>query len=49
VSDAPRVWSLQGQLPATKQEIERTRKKNLKVSLVEVKLDGGARILPLPE
>jgi hypothetical protein len=32
-----------------KQEIERTQKENLKVALVEVELDGGVRILPLPE
>jgi hypothetical protein len=49
MSNAPKVGSLQCQPTATKQEIERTRKENLKVSLVEVRLDGGVRILPLPE
>jgi hypothetical protein len=49
MSHAPTSDSLQSQLLATKQEIERARKENLKVSLVEVKLDGGGRILPLPE
>ena len=49
MSNPPTVVSLQGQLFATKQEIERTRKEDLKLSRVEVKLDGGPRILPLPE
>jgi hypothetical protein len=48
MSNAPTAGSLQGQLFPTKQENERTRKENLKVSQVEVKLDGGVRILPLP-
>jgi hypothetical protein len=49
MSDAQTAGSLQNQQLAAKQEIERTRKENLKVSRVEIKLDGGVRILPLPE
>jgi hypothetical protein len=42
--------SRQGQMVAEKQEKKRERKENLKVSLVETKLNGdGDRVLPLPE
>jgi len=49
MSDTPTAGSPQGQSPVAKEEIERERKDNLRFSQVEVKLDGGVRILPLPE
>jgi hypothetical protein len=49
MSDTQTAVVRKASYPPAKEEIERARKDNLRFSQVEVKLDGGARILPLPE